>query len=201
MDNQIDARRKTCPVPVIMAKKEADEGKEKFSVLVDNPTAVENLKRFGASSGYASVVKEIGSDYEVDFTKTGCSCDVPAAAPEDDSRAAGKKSWAVFVGKEMIGAGDPELGENLLKMFFYTLTQDENIPEYLLFMNAGVKIPVENEQITEHLKELQDKGAQVLVCGTCLNFYEIADKLQTGTVSNMYDIVGAMKSVDKVITV
>ena len=39
-----------------------------------------------------------------------------------------------------------------------------------------------------------------LVCGTCLNFYGIADKLQVGTVSNMYDIVERMKRAGKVVS-
>ena len=67
-------------------------------------------------------------------------------------------------------------------------------------MNEGVKLPAENEQIAEHLKTLQEKGAEVLVCGTCLKFYGIADKLMTGNVSNMYDISECMHKADKVIT-
>ncbi|WP_416366678.1 DsrE family protein [Muricomes intestini] len=52
----------------------------------------------------------------------------------------------------------------------------------------------------EHLKALEARGTEVLVCGTCLNFYNLADKLKVGTVSNMYDIAGAMQAVDKVIS-
>jgi selenium metabolism protein YedF len=85
-------------------------------------------------------------------------------------------------------------------MFFYTLTQDENIPSYILFMNDGVKATTNNDQVIEQLITLSEMGAVILVCGTCLNYYNITDKLKVGTVSNMYDIVNAMKAVDKVIT-
>jgi len=47
---------------------------------------------------------------------------------------------------------------------------------------------------------LIEKGSKVLVCGTCLNFYGIADRLKVGIVSNMYDILGAMQRADKVIS-
>ena len=194
MNYQIDARKKTCPIPVVMAKKEVDNGKENFSVIVDNQTAVENLKRFGSNSGYETTVKEAGADFEVNFIRFQGSCDSLMPFP-------GNKDWAVFIGKERIGEGDLELGTSLLKMFLYTLAQDANTPKYILFINTGVKIPVENEQIIEHLKVLQEKGTEILVCGTCLNFYEISEKLQVGTISNMYDIVDAMKLVDKVITI
>ena len=45
-----------------------------------------------------------------------------------------------------------------------------------------------------------EKGTKVLVCGTCLNYYEIKDELKVGQISNMYDILGAMQEVSKVIT-
>lgn len=67
-------------------------------------------------------------------------------------------------------------------------------------MNAGVKLPAGDEQVVEHLKVLMEKGVEVLVCGTCLNFYGIADRLGAGTVSNMYDILSQMQAASKVIT-
>ena len=39
------------------------------------------------------------------------------------------------------------------------------------------------------------------MCGTCLNFYGLSDKLAVGAVSNMYDIVSQMQAAAKVITV
>ena len=42
---------------------------------------------------------------------------------------------------------------------------------------------------------------QVLVCGTCLNFYGLTDQLMVGTVSNMYDILSQMQAAAKVIKV
>ena len=90
---------------------------------------------------------------------------------------------------------------NLAKMAIFTLSESENIPSYVLFMNGGVKLTTGVEpQIVENLNTLIEKGTQVLVCGTCLNFYDIKDDCQVGTVSNMYDILGAMQSVSKVIT-
>ena len=68
-------------------------------------------------------------------------------------------------------------------------------------MNDGVKLPAgEEPQVIENIQTLLDKGAKVLVCGTCLNYYGIMERLKIGTVSNMYDILGAMQRADKVIT-
>ena len=84
-------------------------------------------------------------------------------------------------------------------MYFYTIAQEQDLPSAILFMNGGVKLPVFNDQIVEHLRDMQSRGTEILVCGTCLNFFEIADKLQVGTVSNMFDITQRMLYADKVI--
>ncbi len=213
MDNVVDARKKACPIPVIMAKKEADKGKTDFIVRVDNKTAVENLMRLGKNLGFdMTVAGNAPDDFSVRLTKSGQTQIDPkigrgvgsdasvGAARKEAANPDTKNKWAVFIGKEGIGNGDPELGTTLMKMYFYTLAQGTDIPSYVLFMNEGVKVPVSHNQAIEHLEELISRGTEVLVCGACLNYYKLADDLKVGTVSNMYDIVEAMQAVDKVIT-
>ena len=198
MSYLVDAKGKPCPTPVIMAKKAMAEGHDTFTVLVDNPTAVENLKRLADNQGFAVAIREEGGTYALDFAKgEGCSaCEEAINAPLP---AAGG-DWAVFVGRDIIGDGDRELGTNLMRMFFYTLAQGEDKPGAVLFMNAGVKLPTLDEQVADHLKALSESGTEILVCGTCLNFYGITDQLKVGAVSNMYDIVTWMQKAGKVIS-
>ena len=68
-------------------------------------------------------------------------------------------------------------------------------------MNEGVKLVAGDcpQQNIDSLNAMIEKGTKVLVCGTCLNFYGIKDDLKVGTVSNMYDILGAMQEVGKTI--
>ena len=196
MTKRIDAKGKACPMPVILAKKEIDGGCAAFVVEVDNETAVKNLQKLAESQGYASAVSGGEGSYEVAFS--GDPNAVPEAAVPDRAEAGG--SWALFVGKETIGAGSDELGGNLMRMFFYTLSQGDDLPKSILFMNGGVKLPALDEQVVGHLKELEHKGCEILVCGTCLNFFGIADQLKIGTVSNMYDITKRMFDAAKVIS-
>ena len=193
----IDARGKACPTPVIMAKKAISAGESTFTVLVDNTTAVENLKRLAENQGFDAAAAEAEGVFSVTFTRTGCAAceevvNSPLPAPGGD--------WAVFVGRDIIGDGDRELGTNLMRMFFYTLSQGEDKPGAVLFMNAGVKLPTLDEQVVEHLKALSAVGVEILVCGTCLNFYGLTDQLRVGTVSNMYDIVTRMQKAGKVVS-
>ena len=198
MKKIIDAKGKNCPMPVIMAKKEIDAGVKFFEIEVDNKIAVENLKKLANSQGFTTTIEENNGNFKVNFSN-GCEeCEEVLAKVE------GKKplgNWTIFVNKEIIGAGNDELGKSLMKMFIYTISEADDLPKSILFMNGGVKVPTLNDQAIEHLKVLRDKGVELLVCGACLNFYGLEEKLEVGRVSNMYDITNAMKDASKVITI
>jgi len=200
MAKQIDARGLLCPKPVILAKKELDAGEADLIVLVDNGVAVQNLTRLAEANGRQLAQKEIPGGFEVRLTGEGKAGE-KAVMPEYIQCAPGA-GYVVFIGKDHVGEGDPVLGYNLVKMLLYTLSESEDLPTSVLFMNSGVKLPAGGEeQVITSIRALTDKGVEVLVCGTCLNFYNIADRLAVGKVSNMYEILSRMQSAGKVITV
>ncbi|MDO4383106.1 MAG: sulfurtransferase-like selenium metabolism protein YedF [Eubacteriales bacterium] len=191
---RLDAAGKACPIPVIMAKKELDNGTQDLSILVDGQTQIDNLTRLGKTYGREITVTTEGDKMVATFADGNGT--IPEAAHTFD-----EGTYAVFFNKEGLGEGDPELAMNLAKMAIFTLSESDNIPTYVLFMNGGVKLTTGVEpQIIDNLNTLIEKGTKVLVCGTCLNFYGIKDDCKVGTVSNMYDILGAMQEVSKVIT-
>ena len=188
---RIDAGGKQCPIPVIMAKKQLEAGEQDVEIVVDGPTQVGNLERLGDALGRKATSEPFGDECLVKFAN-GETIKGAQVAEAD--------TYAVFFNTNAIGTNNSELGGNLAKMAIFTLSESERVPSYVLFMNEGVKLPAGDEpQIVENLNTLIEKGTQVLVCGTCLNFYGIKDDLKVGTVSNMYDILGAMQEVSKVI--
>lgn len=204
MNNVIDAKGKECPRPVIMAKKEIDSGNNSFVVEVDNNIAVQNLKKLANSQGFAASIEEENNLFKVYFSKDSDEvseaeeCSEVLDKLEENKQELG--TWSVFIGKEIIGAGNEELGKSLMKMYLYTISESDNLPKSILFMNDGVKVPTLNDQAIEHLKDLEKEGVEILVCGACLNFYGLEEKLKVGKVSNMYDITNCMKEASKVIT-
>ncbi|MZK53203.1 sulfurtransferase-like selenium metabolism protein YedF [Clostridium beijerinckii] len=207
MNRVLDAKGKECPMPVIMAKKEIDSGNNSFVVEVDNDIAVQNLKKLANSQGFAVSIEEENTLFKVYFLK-----DLHKLSEAEEVGVFNKTSnrleenktemgnWSVFIGKEIIGAGNEELGKSLIKMYLYTISESNNLPKSILFMNDGVKVPTLNHQAAEHLRDLETKGVEILVCGACLNFYGLEEKLKIGKVSNMYDITNCMKEASKVIT-
>ena len=200
MAKYIDARGKACPMPVILVKKEIDNGERDITITVDNEIAVENLKRLAADSGIEVKAEKNGNDFNVTFA--GGAAEVKKEEPAVNDCTPNGCGYAVFFGKDHVGEGEYELGSNLAKMMLYTYSQSDDVPTTLIFMNSGVKLPTsDNDDIITSIKVLTEKGTEVIVCGTCLNYYGLTEKLKVGTVSNMYEIVEKMKKAAKVITV
>ena len=60
-NNVVDARGRSCPKPVILAKKALSKNGNKAQVLVDNQVAVDNITRFAENKGLkVSVTKGDG---------------------------------------------------------------------------------------------------------------------------------------------
>ena len=186
----IDAKGKPCPMPVILAKKEMEKG-QPFSITVDNETAVGNLTRLAGAKGCTLNVINGEGEYTLEFS-------APSGEVSESTEGG---AYAVFFNKNTVGSGDDTLGGNLAKMMLYTLTQSDSIPSYVLLMNGGVKLATVETECAEHLSTPEKMGCDILVCGTCLNFYGLADQRKVGTVSNMYDILSRMQAAGKVISV
>lgn len=198
MSKIIDAMGKVCPMPVVMTKKEIEQGTVRIITLVDNETAVENLKRLADSTGFLTQVTKDQNGYRVSFSKEGDFIDEVQTSTEKVMDYS-SSDYVIFIGKETIGEGDNELGKNLMRMFLYTLSEMKEYPSHILLMNGGVKLPTLDEQAVKSLQTLKDHGVTILVCGACLNFYGLTEKLKVGAVSNMYEITDKMRQAGKVI--
>lgn len=79
-----------------------------------------------------------------------------------------------------------------MKAFVHTLTQLDPLPGKVICYNAGIFLALDDSPVLEDLRQLKGAGVEILVCGTCLNFFGVADRLAVGSVSNMYEIAGSL---------
>ena len=100
-----------------------------------------------------------------------------------------------------MGKGSEELGKILMKSFVYTLTEATPYPSTLVFFNSGVYLTCEGSEVLEDLRKLEAEGVEIISCGTCLDYYEIKDKLKVGEISNMYTIYEKLKNPTNTITI
>ncbi|MCT4605832.1 MAG: sulfurtransferase-like selenium metabolism protein YedF [Marinisporobacter sp.] len=185
MDQQVDARGMSCPKPVIETKKALDGLKEgSIITIVDNEVAMQNVSKLAKSLNYNVDTREEEGDYYVHIHR-GEGVEIISVQSEED------RDLVILFGKDTLGEDSEELGKILMKGYIYTLTEYTPYPKTLLFMNSGVRLTVEGSEVLDYLKELESEGVEILVCGTCLDYFHLKEKLAVGSVSNMYSIVDA----------
>ena len=203
MEKRIDCMGMACPLPVINAKKAIEEFTEDGTlyVKVDNDTAVQNLTRLGEHNGFTVSSNQDGEkEYTVEMqVKAGAAktAEVPAEAVSCTVSPKGGK--VVILASNTMGTGDEQLGKKLMKAFVFALTNQDEVPEKVICYNSGAYLTTEDPDTIKDLKSLEEAGAVIMTCGTCLDFYGLKEKLQVGIVSNMYDIVEAQMNASLII--
>lgn len=184
MENKIDARGLMCPKPVIMTKKKLEEiGTGSVTTIVDNEASKENLSKLAESMGLEFKVNEISKEeFHVTVNKEG---DIEV---KDIKTSKDLKEEVIIFPKDKMGEGDDKLGKILVRSFIYTVSETPPYPSKMIFYNEGVRLTCQGSEVLNELRFLENEGVEIISCGTCLDFLEIGDKLEVGSVSNMYTI-------------
>jgi selenium metabolism protein YedF len=201
----VDARGLACPQPVLETKRVLEEGSyREITVQVDNSAAKENVSRFARNQGCTVDVSETGSEeYAITIARTGEAVAtayredlLPCPVPETSAR----KRLAVYVASNCMGSGSDELGVKLMRGFLRTLIDSPPLPWRIVLINSGVKLGTIDEEAVDAISMLQDRGVEVLSCGTCLEHFQLEDKLRVGKVTNMYEVIETLNQASKVIS-
>ncbi len=195
---EIDARGQACPKPVIMTKKELDNIKEGIVVtIVDNEVAKNNVSKLANSLGYEYKVDDVSENEFVITIVKGEG----ELKEEENTEVVKSKDRVVVFSSNTMGKGSEELGKILIKSFIYTLTEVTPYPSTLIFYNSGVFLTSEGSNVLEDLSKLENNGVEIISCGTCLDYYNLKDKLKVGQVSNMYTIYEKMRNAGNIINI
>lgn len=196
MKTTLDLKGMQCPKPVLETQKAfKDQSITEFEVIVDNAAARENLKRLADSKGYKYEVKESPNEIVINIKRESGETIVQEEEFVAVCDIASDVSNAVLLIKnEFLGDGNDELGKVLMKGFLYTITETKPYPEKVVLLNSAIKLSTVNEETIAHLKKLEEAGTKIYSCGTCLNYYDLADQLKVGVVGNMYDVVESLNS-------
>ncbi len=204
MEKVIDARGLPCPQPVLKTKEAVEQARgESLVIIVNSAESSNNVQKFLSHSGVSvERIEERGDDIYI-HTGTISAAVQPAPVSETVvcSPAASGTGTTLFINKERIGHGSDELGANLMKVFIATIKELSVQPRTICFMNSGVTLATEGAPTVPYLKELEERGIELLVCGTCLSYFNLKERLAVGRISNMYDISETMLKSSKVITV
>jgi len=186
MKKILDVRNKPCPEPVLETKKALQTGNfSELEIITDSDVSKENISRFLSSMGINFEVSQIGNEYHF-YIKGSQNI---TEKPNNEYKI--KESF--IISKNYLGEGDKTLGEILIKSFFHTLNELDELPQTLFFVNSGVYLTVASSPVLEDVKNLECKGVEILSCGTCLDYYHLKEKLAVGKIGNMYRLLELLK--------
>jgi len=107
----------------------------------------------------------------------------------------------ILVTNNGMGNADEKLQTLLFNKYIDLLIQNETLPAALCFYTQGVKLVCEGSLALEQLRALESKGVPLIICSTCLNYFELTAKVRVGIVGGMGDILEAQLKAEKVITI
>jgi selenium metabolism protein YedF len=202
---KIDVRQLACPGPVLKLRDLLEAGEREIAMHVADELSRSNVARFAASRG-ADVEVADGGDgsflvsIRADAGAAGARpgeeellvCDIP-----EGTTSVGPRIVQVTAGT--MGSGDDELGALLLRSFLKTQAELDPRPDAILFYNDGVKLCCEGSYLLDDLRGLAAAGVEIIACGTCLNFFELADQLRVGRVTDMLEIAGRLADAGSIV--
>lgn len=210
---EIDNRGLQCPQPVINTKKALEElnlqGDEGYllTAIVDNEGAKENVARYATTMGCQVNTEKKGNDYFISISKATeepKTQEQPSELEEIERchyGGAAPTGVKIFLIKSStMGEGSQELGRILMRSFIYTIKETTPLPAKMLFLNSGVYLTTEGSPVLEDLQELEKMGVEVFSCGTCLDYYQLKEKLRVGNITNMYDTLESIYAAERCIT-
>jgi selenium metabolism protein YedF len=195
----VDARGMVCPKPLIMTKTALMElaPGQSMTVLIDNETSKQNVEHFLHDNGAASATTEKNGVYTLTVTKGEGVLSHPDAELYCEPQL--KKSYAILFRNDKLGTGPDELCSILIKTFINTIKEVSPLPTALVFYTNGIHLTVEGSAVLAPLKELESRGVTILVCGTCLDYFNKKADLRVGKVSNMFTILETLSTAGHVI--
>jgi selenium metabolism protein YedF len=197
----VDARGLKCPMPLILTKRALLEAgrDESLEILIDNETSVKNVSRFLADHHMTVDVKKQGELTRLTVGITGVITEQTTTEEYCEVAQPVAGDYMVCVQKNIQGNGADELGARLIQLFINTLIDIDHKPSTLVFLNSSIFFTLMDSPILEPLKKLEAGGMKILVCGTCLDYFQKSGELAVGIVSNMYEIMDLMSKSPKVL--
>jgi len=199
---ELDCRGLTCPQPVLKTKAGIDQGLTEVRVRVDNQAAAANVSNFLTSQGFEVESSGQGPDLLV----TGRLIGPARPRPEDQAARTGPApeeeavKICILLGCDRIGRGDDQLGGKLMASYLSTLKEMGPALWRLILVNDAVKLAVAGADSLDSLRELEESGVSILVCGTCLTFFDLLERKAVGQTTNMLDVVTSLQVADKVVS-
>jgi hypothetical protein len=107
----------------------------------------------------------------------------------------------ILITRNGMGEADQVLQHKLIGTYLNLLVENKFLPGAICFYTEGVFLAAEGSPVLTTLQTLEELGVHLILCSTCVNYYELSEKLRVGIVGGMVDILEAQQRATKVITI
>ena len=197
----IDVKGLQCPKPLIETKRALKEmsSNEPLRIVLDNPNSKRNILKYLSDNDLEAEVRQEGDVFEILVNKTEEFKEEIDAAVYCTTDSNKKKAYVFVFAKDHIGEGEEPLGKMLTGAFLETMWEMEELPGKIIFLNSGIFLCLKDSPHLEALKSLEKLGIELLLCGTCVEYYNKTDEIAIGEISNAYNILSSITAAGKVI--
>jgi selenium metabolism protein YedF len=190
-----------CPQPVLRTKEALDQGARTVTVLVDNEASQQNVLRFARSQGHRAETATLDHGrFSITVTAVAGAAREPFDAAGYSCATTPPPGLVYVISSDSMGRGSDDLGWALLQTYIQTIKDVQPLPARILFYNSGVKLVTAASGALGALVQLQELGVEILVCGTCLDFFQLKSAIQVGHISNMHEIMSAMAEAGRLVS-
>jgi selenium metabolism protein YedF len=197
----VDTTGLTCPRPLIMLKEALLEVKagDQLQVITDNPTSLKNILSYLNDQGAIPDVKSKGKVHTITTLRPEL---LKAETDPADycTTAIVNGDYVVCLKSNLMGDGDPDLGKLLMETFMENLKLQDHLPTHVVMYNSGVKLAMKESPVCSSLSELEEMGCRIMLCGTCIDHYNLQYEIGVGMISNMVSITEILVRTGHVVT-
>jgi hypothetical protein len=111
------------------------------------------------------------------------------------------KDAVILIARAGMGSAAPELQWKLLATYLRLLLENDVLPGAICFYTEGVRCVIDDSPVLGILRELEARGVHLVICKTCLEYYELGGRVQVGIEGGMGDIVAAQVTAAKVVAI
>lgn len=111
----------------------------------------------------------------------------------------GETGPLILVTSNGMGDGPADLQQKLIFNYFTLLNQSNLLPGAICFYTEGVKLCIEGSPVLDVLASLEKKGVRLILCSTCLDYFNLKEQVRVGIIGGMSDIIEAQWKAHKVI--
>jgi hypothetical protein len=97
-----------------------------------------------------------------------------------------------------IGNANPDLDALLLQNYLQSFIASSISLSAICLYSNGVKLACTNSSVLQQLQILEQQGAKIFACTTCINFFELQGHLQVGELTTMPSILQWQSSATKI---